>query len=155
MIRLAKPEDEQFITGLAHAFDRFGPYVQVFADMLSGNHAALEQHGVIGEIELFIHEDDAGQSTGFVAVEWRQGAGHIHGVVVDDRFRTQGVATELVNHVAQLAHNRGIATLECITAETDNVPALRCFIQLGFDNEGYAGQYPHGQRAVRLRRKVD
>jgi GNAT superfamily N-acetyltransferase len=59
-----------------------------------------------------------------------------------------------LNHVEQLARDRGITTLECITAETDNTPALHCFTQWGFDNEGYVGTYPLGQRAVRLRREL-
>lgn len=153
MIRPATPEDHEFITGLAHAFDRFGlQYVQVFAEMLGGNRSALVRYGVIGEVALFIHEDASGQRTGFVAVEWRQDIGHIHGLSVDDRFRRQGVATQLLDHVVQLARNRGIARLECITAETDNIPALCCFTQSGFCNEGRAGTYPGGQVAVRLHR---
>jgi len=154
MTRPANPQDHEFIARLANAFDRFGPYAQVFADMLDGNHAALVPYGVNGEVALFIHEDGLGQCTGFVAVEWRQRVGHIHGVVVDDQFRRQGVATRLLNHVEQLARDRGITTLECITAETDNAPALHCFTQWGFDNEGSVGNYPLGQRAVRLRREL-
>lgn len=158
MTRLANPQDREFIAQLASAFDRFGPYVQVFAHMLDGNPTALVPYGVNGEVALFIHENGLGQRTGFVAVEWRQreghSEGHIHGVVVDDGFRRQGVATQLLDHVEQLARRRGIATLEGITAETDNAPALHCFTQSGFDNVGYVGQYPLGQRAVRLCRKL-
>jgi len=154
MIRPTIPQDSEFIAQLATAFNHFGPYVQVFTNMLNGNHADLVPLGVNGEVALFIHENDLGQRTGFVAVEWRQQVGHIHGVVVDDRFRRQGVATQLLNYVAQLAHQRGIARLECITAQTENAPAFNCFTQWGFNNLGYAGQYPHGQSAVRLRREL-
>jgi len=154
MIRPTIPQDSEFIAQLATAFNHFGPYVQVFTNMLNGNHAALVPHGVNGEVALFIHVDDLGQRTGFVAVEWRQHVGHIHGVVVDVGFRMQGVATQLLNYVAQLAHQRGIARLECITAQTENTPALNCFTQWGFIILGYAGQYPHGQSAVRLRREL-
>ena len=154
-MRAATQQDGEFITGLAHQFDRFGPYVPVFEAMLAGNRAALARYGVTGEVALFIHEEDGvGQRTGFVAVEWWQGVGHIHGVVVDERFRRQRVATQLLDHVEQLARHRGTRTLECITAETDNAPALRCFEQWGFHNEGHFGTYPQGQRAVRLCRNL-
>ena len=156
MIRQATPEDLEFITDLAHAFDRFGPYVPVFVNMLNGNRDALRPLGVIGEVELFIHEDDAGQRTGFVAVEWKNGGiGDIHGVVVDEKHRRQGVANHLLDHVEQLARQRGTLRLECITAETANAPALSCFIKWGFQNLGFVGRnYPNGQRPVKLSRTL-
>jgi GNAT superfamily N-acetyltransferase len=155
MIRPARPEDREFITALAHEFDRFGPYVRVFAAMLDGTHAVLAPLGVTDEVALFVHEDDAGQGTGFVAVEWKQRVAHIHGVVVDARFRRQGVATQLLEYVKQLALHRRTLTLECITAETDNAPALRCFTQWGFQNMGLVGSYPYHQPAVGLCRELE
>ena len=152
MIRPASPQDEEFITNLAHAFDRFGPYVPFFVNMLNGNRAALQDQGVIGEVELFIHEDDAGERTSFVAVEWKNGGiGDIRGVAVDERHRRKGVANHLLDHVKKLAHQRGTLKLECITAETANAPALSCFTDWGFENLGFVGNYPKGQRAVKLR----
>ena len=154
MIRSATPlEDLPFITHLATAFNVFGPYVPVFENMLNGNSSALRPLGVIGVVELFIHEDDAGQRTGFVAVEWKNDdIGHIHGVAVDENHRRQGVANHLLDHVEQLARKRGTLRLECITAETANAPALSCFIKWGFQNLGFVGKYPNGQRAVKLSR---
>ena len=156
MIRSATPLDLQFITNLATAFDVFGPYVPVFVNMLNGNRAALQAQGVIGVVELFIHEDDAGERTGFVAVEWKNGGeGHIHGVAVDQRHRRQGVANHLLDHVEQLARQRGTLKLECITAATANAPGLSCFIQWGFQNLGVVGNYPNGQSAVKLSRTAN
>lgn len=156
MIRPATQMDEEVVLDLARAFDRFGPYVQIFAAMLRGDHAALAPYGVTGELALFVDEDGAGQRTGFVAVEWRERrVGHVHGVVVREAFRQRGVATLLLDHVVRLARERRIATLECITAESDNVPALGCFTQRGFRNVGHVGHYPRGQRAVRLRRELE
>ena len=63
----------------------------------------------------------------------------------------RGVATQLLDHVEQLARENGIAKLECITAEVDNAPALRCFTKRGFRNHGRVGRYPQGQPAVQLR----
>ena len=156
MIRPATLKDLEFITDLAHAFDRFGPYVPVFVNMLNGNRAALQDQGVKGEVELFIHEDDAGERTGFVAVEWKNGGiGDIRGVAVDERHRRKGVANHLLDHVEQLARQRGTLELECITAETANAPALSCFIKWGFQNLGFVGKYPNGQRAVKLSRTAN
>ena len=147
MIRSATPlEDLPFITHLATAFNVFGPYVPVFVNMMNGNR---------GEVELFIHEDDAGERTGFVAVEWKNGGeGHIHGVAVDQRHRRQGVANHLLDHVEQLARQRGTLKLECITAATANAPGLSCFIKWGFQNLGVVGNYPNGQSAVKLSRTL-
>lgn len=155
MIRLARTEERNFITNEAAASSRFGPYVPVFNAMLDGDHTVLRRHGVRGDVELFLYEDAANQRAGFVAVEWIPGIVHIHGVVVDERIRRHRVATNLINHVEQLARKRGIVTLECNTAETGNFPALRCFEQWGRHNEGLAGRYPNGQRAVRLRRILE
>ena len=156
MIRSATPLDLPFITNLATAFDVFGPYVSVFENMLNGNSAALRPLGVIGVVELFIHEDDAGQRTGFVAVEWKEdGIGDIRGVAVDETHRRKGVAKHLLDHVEQLARQRGTLRLECITAETANAPALSCFIKWGFQNLGFVGRnYPNGQRPVKLSRTL-
>lgn len=155
MIRSATPQDLPFITNLATAFNVFGPYVPVFKNMLNGNSAALRPLGVIGVVELFIHEDNAGQRTGFVAVEWKDdGIGHIHGVAVDGRHRRQGVANHLLDHVEQLARQRGTLRLECITAATANAPALSCFIKWGFQKLGVVGNYPNGQSAVKLSRTL-
>jgi len=155
MIRSATTLDLPFITHLATAFNVFGPYVPVFVNMLNGNRAALRDQGVIGEVELFIHED-AGERTGFVAVEWKNDdIGHIHGVAVDVKHRRKGVANHLLDHVKKLADDRGTLKLECITAETANAPGLSCFIKWGFQNLGYAGaNYPNGQRAVKLSRTL-
>jgi len=154
MIRPATPQDLPFIANLATAFNVFGPYVPVFENMLNGNRAALRPLGVIGEVELFIHED-AGERTGFVAVEWKNDdIGHIHGVAVDVKHRRKGVANHLLDHVKKLADDRGTLKLECITAETANAPALSCFIKWGFENLGFVGNYPKGQRAVKLSRTL-
>ncbi len=154
MIRPATPQDLPFIANLATAFNVFGPYVPVFENMLNGNRAALRPLGVIGVVELFIHED-AGERTGFVAVEWKNDdIGHIHGVAVDVKHRRKGVANHLLDHVKKLADDRGTLKLECITAETENAPALRCFTDWGFENLGFVGNYPKGQRAVKLSRTL-
>ena len=147
MIRSATTLDLPFITHLATAFNVFGPYVPVFVNMMNGNR---------GEVELFIHEDDAGERTGFVAVEWKNGGiGDIQGVAVDEKHRRKGVAKHLLNHVEQLARQRGTLKLECITAATANAAGLNCFMKCGFQNLGYAGaNYPNGQRAVKLSRTL-
>ena len=111
--------------------------------------------GVIGNVNLFIHLNIAGQQTGFFALEKKQNVGNILGVAVDENFRRQGIATLLLKHAEEIARSQEISTLECITAETENPSALTCFVRYGFINMGYAGKYPEGQRAVRLRLEID
>ena len=150
----SRPSGPPVYYSFSNSINVFGPYVPVFVNMLNGNRAALRDQGVIGEVELFIHED-AGERTGFVAVEWKNDdIGHIHGVAVDVKHRRKGVANHLLDHVKKLADDRGTLKLECITAETENAPALRCFTDWGFENLGFVGNYPKGQRAVKLSRTL-
>jgi ribosomal protein S18 acetylase RimI-like enzyme len=155
MIRSASNADKATIIDLAREFDRFGPYVPVFEAMVERNHGLLRAYGVHGDLTILVHEDLAGSCIGFVAVEWEPGVGHIHGVAVTRGSRSRGVASSLLDEVARAARQRGIPTLDCITAETENEAALRCFLRLGFRNLGYKGRYPMGQRAVRLERTLE
>lgn len=111
--------------------------------------------GVKGKVNLFIHLNTSGQQTGFFALEKKQTAGNILGVAVDESSRRQGIATLLLKHAEELARSQEISSLECITAETENPSALTCFVRYGFINMGYAGKYPEGQRAVRLRLELE
>ena len=61
MIRNIIPEDHNFIAQLSRAFNRFGPYEQIFMSMLKG----IAPPGVIGNVNLFIHLNIAGQQQAF------------------------------------------------------------------------------------------
>jgi ribosomal protein S18 acetylase RimI-like enzyme len=147
MIRNIIPEDHNFITQLSRTFNRFGPYEEIFMSILNG----IAPLGVIGQVNLYVLLNKARQQTGFLAFEKQQNAGNILGVAVDENFRRQGIATLLLKHAEEIARSQEISTLECITAETENPSALKCFVRYGFINMGYAGIYPKRQPAVRLR----
>ncbi len=147
MIRTARAGDTgdaEFIALLAHQYDVFGNYVDVFQGMF-----------VASPESFFICENDQGQAMGYAKIEWGQNSGDIQGVVVSPDFRRKGVATKLLDHIELVARERKIAHLKCITAETENPAALECFTQWGFQNEGFCGHYPQGQRAVLLRRTLN
>jgi ribosomal protein S18 acetylase RimI-like enzyme len=108
--------------------------------------------GVLGEVEIFVHSNEAGRQTGFISVEWRNGTANIHGVAVSEEFRRQGIAARLLDHVIESASLKRITSFECITAETENLQALSFFENKEFIVHGFAGSYPRGQRAVRLKR---
>lgn len=151
MIRNHTPEDRTFIAELAEsAFGRFGPFRTIFENMLDG----LGVPGVRGEMEIFVHKTDAGIQTGFIAVEWSAAVTNIHGVAVAEEFRRQGVSSRLLDHVVASSTARGVTSLKCITAETENMPALSFFQKKGFANMGFAGKYPNGQKAVGLKREI-
>ena len=163
MIRTATTDDGAFIDELAHEFDPYGTqYVAVFNAMLNGNRGGLPPH-VQGQLFQFLIAEEKGGSKplGFVAVGWPMpkqppnGArGEIHGIVTGVEFRRQGVANSLMKHVMQQAGERSVRRLECITDQNDNPAALAFFTQRGFVNLGHAGNYPNGQRAVRLRLEI-
>ena len=155
-IRRAVAGDENAIRELAQAFEVFGPYVQVFCTMLHGGD--LSHHNVFFPVEIHVQEGDGGGILGFIAVEWIERSdtktGEIHGISVRSGARRGGVASTLVDYVVGLGVKRGAHQLRAITAEVDNPPALRFFEARGFANQGFAGFYPRGQRAVRVIRNL-
>jgi ribosomal protein S18 acetylase RimI-like enzyme len=146
MIRAAQPDDSEFVTRLAHEFNVFGMmYVGVFQGFFQRDRDSF-----------LICTDDEGQRMGFAQVQWTTHVGDIQGVVADPAFRRRGVATELLNHIEQAARDRGVSTLKCITAETQNPAALNCFTRRGFVvGEVMRQTYPNGQRAVSLSRTLN
>lgn len=144
MVRPAQLDDEDFIIRLAHEFDVFSTrYVGVFREFFANNRDSLT-----------ICVDDGGQRMGFAQVQWTGAEGDIQGVVVDPACRRKGVASQLLDHIENVARDRGVSSLTCITAETQNPAALGCFTRRGYINQGFCGIYPNGQRAVRLRRAL-
>ena len=145
MIRPAQLDDGDFIIRLAHEFDVFSTrYVGVFREIFANNRDSLT---------IFV--DDGGQRMGFAQVQWTGIEGDLQGVVVDPDCRRKGVASQLLDHIENVARDRGVSSLTCITAETQNPAAVGCFTQRGYINEGFCGIYPNGQRAVRLRRALN
>ena len=145
MIRPAQPDDAEFVTRLAHEFDVFGAmYVGVFQRFFRGERDSF-----------LICADEDGLCMGFAQVLWIADEGDIQGVVADPACRRRGVATELLNHIEQVARDRGVSTLKCITSETQNPAALNCFTKHGFVVGGICGTYPNGQAAVSLSRTLN
>ena len=133
------------MTRLAHEFDIFSPmYVGVFQGFFQRDRDSF-----------LICTDDDGQRLGFAQVQWAGNVGDIQGVVTDPALRRRGVASELLEHIEGVARVRGIMSLKCITAETQNAAALNCFIRHGFVVGGVCGTYPNGQRAVSLSRTLN
>lgn len=149
VMRLGTPSDVKDILVLAECFDRFGSYSSIFVAMLCGSQTELQSLGLSGVVALYL-ADDSAEAVGFVAVEWAGGVCHIHGIVVGERFRHVGIGRRMLEYVRGLACDAGVARLECLTAEQENTPALKCFEAFGFKNVGFAGFYPNRQRAVKL-----
>jgi ribosomal protein S18 acetylase RimI-like enzyme len=138
--------DSVFITEQSHQFDRFGQYAAIFQQLLDGKKVA----GVTKHVEFLIAELN-GIRAGFAAVEWTETSGKIHGIAVDPGSKRKGVGRELLAAIRRHAIEKSSKHLECITAENDNPEALELFVKSGFENMGFAGQYPQLQRAVSLR----
>jgi GNAT superfamily N-acetyltransferase len=154
-IRRADARDEAAITELAGEFNRFGDYVGAFLRMLRGEQVG---YGVRFPVEIHVQEGDGGGILGFIAVEWEDGSeqlpltGNIHGISVRPSDRRGGVASALLNHVVDLAGERGAGRLRARTAEVDNPAARRFFESRGFALEGPAGWYRPDQPAIYLDR---
>ena len=150
-IRPVNQGDFDVITSLAEYFQEFGDYVSIFQAMVEGKMTVLNRFNVINQPCLYVYDEkEGGQSLGFVAVEWSNETGNIHGVAVFNRYRKNGIASKLFNHVVEVAKSRNIRVLETITAENENPAALNFFKAKGFQISGYAGQYPYGQGAISL-----
>lgn len=61
---------------------------------------------------------------------WRD-VGEISDLWVDEAYRNRGIGTNLIHHLAKMAKNRRIATLE-IGVDDDNPSARRLYERLGF-----------------------
>lgn len=61
---------------------------------------------------------------------WRD-VGEISDLCVDEAHRNRGIGTQLIYHLAEMAKNRRIATLE-IGVDEANVSAKRLYERLGF-----------------------
>ncbi len=151
-IRIANPDqDLPVILQLAHRFEVFGPYVPIFEKFILSQPVP---HVNVANLNLYVAEDAVQSVVGFVAVEWdcppHASTAKIHGIVVDQAYARQGIASQLLHQVIDQACERQVTHLECLTAATANPAALMFFTQHGFQNQGIAGNYPLGQQAVRL-----
>lgn len=149
-LRAMSIADHKFILKQADQFAVFGPYVEVFQRILNGNPVPGVQ---VQNLQFFIGEID-GAAAGFLALEWKTGEAMIHGVAVSADYKRQGVASCLLTHILVVAQDKGVHSLKAITAETANPAALALFGAHGFENQGRAGNYPAGQRAVHLCREL-
>lgn len=156
-IRTALPaQDHQAVLRLSERFNPFGPhYSQVFTSMLAGE-PILNQPAVdVANVAIFVAEIEDQGVVGFTAVAWPEGPkAELHGIAVDVEHEGKGVASKLLRHVIEQARLRGVEQLECTTAETANPAALAFFTRHGFQNEGFIGRYPRGQRAIKLTRSL-
>jgi len=141
-IRHAQNQDQNdyaFITELAQEFNIFGHYGPVFQNLFHNQPDSF-----------LIYENDEHTNIGFAQIQWIGNIGDIQGIAVVPAYRRQGVAGQLLAQILVLANNRGATSLQCITAQADNEPALTFFTRHGFKNLGVAGQYPRRQIAVKL-----
>jgi ribosomal protein S18 acetylase RimI-like enzyme len=145
-IRNAQNQDQNdyaFITELAQEFDIFGPYGPVFQNLFHNQPDSF-----------LIYENDEYTRIGFAQIQWIGNVGDIQGIAVVPAYRRQGVAGQLLAQILIIANNRRATSLQCITAQADNEPALKFFTRHGFINRGVAGQYPKHQIAVKLVRQL-
>jgi ribosomal protein S18 acetylase RimI-like enzyme len=156
-IRTALPaQDHQAVLRLSERFNPFGRhYSQVFTSMLAGEPILNQPTVDVANVAIFVAEIEDQAVVGFAAVEWREGLqAKLHGIAVDVEHEGKGVASQLLRHVIHQARLRAVEQLECITAETANPAALGFFTRHGFQNEGFTGRYPKGQRAIKLTRSL-
>jgi ribosomal protein S18 acetylase RimI-like enzyme len=135
--------DYAFITELAQVFNIFGPYGPVFQNLFHNQPDSF-----------LIYENDEHTRIGFAQIQWIGNIGDIQGIAVVPAYRRQGVAGQLLAQILVRANNRGTTSLQCITAQADNEPALTFFTRHGFINQRVAGQYPNHQIAVQLVRQL-
>ena len=157
-IRTQLPQDREQVQQLAQAFLPFGQqFPDVILKIFDRNAIGLPAIINMAEVEVFVHTAADGTGDGFAAIEWKSSGQvlELHAIAVDAEHRSEGVGSALIDHLVSLAQARkGSGAIECITAETENPAALQFFTHAGFENLGFAGYYPAGQRAVRLRKRI-
>lgn len=91
----------------------------------------------VGEISIVydMNDDD-------YTVENRRA--YVSRLIVKKEYRKQGIGKKLVDYICNTAKNEGFSELS-IGVDLDNYPALRLYINAGFDKVIYIGEDKQGQ----------
>lgn len=104
---------------------------------LSGYYGLFKNSALIGYAQLE-----------HMLIPKQQHLAYLYNLYVDPDFRSQGNATRLVKHLADLASNHGIERL-LITCNRSNLPAQAFYKKLGFQ------QYAIREKSVKWQGKYD
>ncbi len=86
------------------------------------------------------HESDDTSIAGFVVARCLADEGEIENVVVDIRFRRQGIAARLVGEVLRQARIAGASSL-LLEVRDSNLAAVRLYESMGFRQDGRRKSY--------------
>lgn len=100
----------------------------------------------IGEISLVYNINDSDYT-----IESKRA--YVSRLIVKKEYRKQGIGKILVDHICKVANNEGYKELS-IGVDLDNYPALKLYINSGFDKIIYIGSDEQGQFVKLLKEKL-
>ena len=121
---------------------------QFYREMRDGNRTTYVytiDGTFIGEISVVKDADDAD----YTIPEKRL---YVSRLIVKEGYRRQGIGRKLIDFIAEKAKSRGYAEIS-IGVDLDNYPALKLYIEAGFDQIIYIGEDEQG-RYMKLLKKI-
>ena len=103
-----------------------------------------------------IAESETGEPIGYAGIWLIMDEGHITNIAVHPSFRGQGVGTQLLQSLLELAETAG-AVRQTLEVRPSNCAALRLYGKFGFREEGRRKEYyeDNGEDALILWRKQE
>ena len=121
---------------------------QFYHELLTGNRTTYIytiDNEFVGEISLVKEMNDAD----YTIPDRRIYVSHL---IVKKEYRRQGIGRKLIDFIAEKAKSRGYAEIS-IGVDLDNYPALKLYIEAGFDQIIYIGGDEQG-RYMKLLKKI-
>ena len=121
---------------------------QFYHELLTGNRTTYIytiDNEFVGEISLVKEMNDADYTIPDRRI-------YVSLLIVKKEYRRQGIGRKLIDFIAEKAKSRGYAEIS-IGVDLDNYPALKLYIEAGFDQIIYIGEDEQG-RYMKLLKKI-
>lgn len=111
-----------------------------YRELVSGNRTTYIYRiggAFIGEISVVKEEDDPDYTIPGERL-------YLSRLIVKDNHRRQGIGRRLVDHVVEEARSQGYKELS-VGVDIDNYPALKLYVEAGFDKVIFIGEDEYGK----------
>ena len=113
---------------------------KMYEELLCGNRITYIykiDEEFVGEISIVKEADDPDYTVPNKRV-------YISRLIVKNEYRRQGIGKKLVEFIIEIAKNMGYSEIS-IGVDLDNYPALRLYVNYGFDKIVYIGEDEYGK----------
>ena len=108
----------------------------------------------LSELDSFIARSESGELIAFGQVRNKYGRGHLARLAVAPEHRGRGLGRELVDSLCQRAAELFNCSENSLFVSKTNVPAIRCYSKLGFQEAPYPEDRSMGHKTLFMIRKI-